>query len=81
MTSVRKIAAKQDNVQLLKESSFESQLKSFMGSVSLAGVHWIIDCHYWAAKQLWVLVLLSALSLTGIMLQSKKYLSFFMFLL
>jgi hypothetical protein len=36
-----------------------------MSNVSLSGVHWIVDCHHWAAKQLWILVVLAALALSG----------------
>jgi hypothetical protein len=64
------------NKSVHQENQFGAQLKSFMGSVSLAGVHWIIDCRHWAARQVWVLVVLAALTLTG--LRMKPGLCFFL---
>jgi hypothetical protein len=64
------------NKGIPQENEFGSQLKSFMGSVSLAGVQWIIDCRHWAARQVWVLVVLAALTLTG--LRMKPGLCFFL---
>ena len=69
MTSASRTAVKPEfmnfDARAQQETSFGNEFKNFMSSVSLAGVHWIIDCYHWAGRQLWLFIVLTALTLTG----------------
>ena len=44
--------------------SFVNQIKSFIQTVSLTGIHWVVDSNHWAARQLWMVIVFSALILS-----------------
>jgi len=46
------------------EMSIGNQIRSFVQTVSLTGVHWIVDSSCWAARQLWIVIVVTALFLS-----------------
>ncbi len=69
MTSTSRTAVKPEGMnydaRAQQGTSFGNEFKHFLGSVSLSGVHWIIDCYHWAGRQLWLFIVLASLTLTG----------------
>ena len=55
------------------ETSVGNQIKSFIVTISLSGIHWIVDSHNWASRQLWLLLILAAITLSGYFSWSVSY--------
>jgi Amiloride-sensitive sodium channel len=48
-----------------EETSIRKQVDGFLGSVTLDGVHWIVDSSKWMVKQFWIVITVSALVLSS----------------
>jgi Amiloride-sensitive sodium channel len=74
-------ALKDKNVGFLKElkssvweeTSFRKQIGGFLRSVTLDGVHWIVDSNNWVVKQFWIVIALAALVLSCYFSWSVSY--------
>jgi hypothetical protein len=55
---------KEIKLSVWEETSLRKQVDGFFGSVTLDGVHWIVDTKMWVIKQFWIVIAFSALILS-----------------